>query len=369
MTSAIALDYLGCAVTVSGRADDLAWLREFLTPPFALSKAAARHRIAYTTDAARYAALRSRTSAAPERKIACFAFDQRDVEYPAWLGENGETVVFDDEFRSFYIVKGASGPIEVVAHRDDHWPRVALMRVVREIATAHAEANGALGVHGAAVAIGDGAAVFAGPKRSGKTSLLFHTLLHPRAKLVANDRLMVHRNGVDWKTTGMPTVISVRKGTRALFPEAFAAAVDDPTLASLSLRERQSYTGVGAGREDGALVLNPGQLCALAGVERTGAAAFKALVLPHVVPEHSGMSLTRLAPAAAVTRLPVTLFKPASRFFYTQGREPAFPAQTGLDDTFAAIAAAVPCFECILGENAYTGQSRSELLSRLLGSS
>lgn len=361
----ITLDYLGCVIAVEGGIEDIEWLREFLVPPFALSRRTAAHRVRYTADAERYKALLARGTDDRARTVPCFTFDQRDLEYPLWQAGPDETVIFDPEFRSFYVV-GADA-IEIVAHRDNCWPRVGLMRIVREIATAHAEANGALAIHGAAVALGDRAAVLAGPKRSGKTSLLFHTLLHPGAALVANDRLMLHRAGTAWQATGMPTVISVRKGTRALFPEAFQAAIADTTPASLSRRERASFTAQGAGRDDGALVLNPDQLCALAGVERTGTAELKAFVLPRVVAEGHGIALTPLAPKEAAARLPDTLFKPASRFFYTLGREAAFPVQPSLEGSLEAIAAAIPCFDCILGAEAYRAQTRSETLSRLLG--
>ena len=363
----IVLDYLGCTIAVSGGGEDLAWLQEFLSPPFAPVDRRAAHRVVYTTDPARYMAVFMRGPDREGGKVPCFAFDQREVEYPIWQSERGETAVFDAEFRTFYVADSASGTIEVVAHRDDRWPRVGLMRVVREVATAHAEANGALAVHGAAVALDGHAAVLAGPKRSGKTSLLFHTLLHRGAALVANDRLMLHREGAEWRATGMPTVISVRKGTRTLFPDAFKAAVEDTTPASLSRHERAAHSANGAGREDGALVLNPDQLCALAGVDRTGTVALSAMVLPRVDPAQRGITVTRLSPADAVARLPAALFKPASRFFYTFGRETGFPA-TDSGGMIESIARSVPCFECVLGDNAYSATTRAEVLSQLLGS-
>jgi hypothetical protein len=367
MTGMITLEYLGCAIAVSGGAEDLAWLREFLSPPFTVTERDASHRVSFTTDPKRYAAVFMRGPARDGGKIPCFAFDQREVEYPRWQGADGEAVVFDAEFRTFYVVNDASATIEVVAPDDNHWPRVGLMRVVREIAVAHAEANGALSVHGAAVALGGHAAVLAGPKRSGKTSLLFHTLLHDGAALVANDRLMLHRQGAAWQATGMPTVISVRKGTRALFPDAFEAAVEDTTPASLSRRERATYAEKRAGREDGSLVLNPDQLCDLSGVERIGSTALGAIVLPRVDPAQQGLTVIRLSAADAVAGLPGALFRPASRFFYTLGRETGFPAIDGRG-VIDAVSGVVPCFACVLGENAYSAATRAEILSQLLGS-
>ncbi|HEX2113118.1 MAG TPA: hypothetical protein VHM01_01825 [Alphaproteobacteria bacterium] len=328
----------------------------------------AQFRVAYTTEPARYVAVFVRGPDPEGRRLACFAFDQREVDYPRWRGEGDEIVLFDAEFRSFYVIGGASADVEIVAHRDDQWPRVALMRVVREIAAAHVESHGALPIHGAAVRLGASAAILAGPKRSGKTSLLFHALLHSGTALVANDRVMLHRDVGAWRATGMPTVISIRKGTRLLFPDAFASQRDDPTLASLSADERARYTGGSKGRDDGALVLNPMQLGALAGVERAGTTELRAIVLPRVDPERIGLSLAKLTPDEAAERLPGALFRPASRLFYTRGREPASPGHAAAAETIAHLVRSVACFECILGADAYTSASRTAFSHQLFGS-
>jgi hypothetical protein len=215
------------------------------------------------------------------------------------------------------------------------------------------------------VRLGDKAAILAGPKRSGKTSLLFHALLQPGATLVANDRVVLHRDGETWQATGMATVVSVRKGTRALFADVFASQRDDPTLASLSAEERARHVGKGKGRDDGAMVLNPMQLCELAGTGRAPTTALAAIVLPLVDPKRRGLTLTRLASDDAAKRLPGALFRPASRLFYTRGQDSALAGHGHVEDVLARIASSVACFECILGADAYTSASRADFLNEI----
>jgi hypothetical protein len=267
------------------------------------------------------------------------------------------------------VIGCPNADVEVVVHHDDNWPRVALMRVVREIATAHAELNGALPVHGAAMRFGRSAAILAGPKRSGKTSLLLHALLQPAAALVANDRVLLDRDGDTWKATGMPTVVNVRKGTRLLFPDAFASLRDDPALASLTGAERDRHASKGKGRDDGALVLNPMQLAGATGAERAGTTPLMAIVLPRVDRERRGLALARLAPEDAAARLPTALFRPASRLFYTRGQETRLRGHDSIDQALTHLATSVACFECVLGEDAYSAASRVEFFQQLFGSS
>ena len=366
--SSLALDYLGCTVAVTAAPAHLAWLQEFLSPPFAAAPlGAATHRVRYTTDPDRYKTVLARGPAPGAKKLPCFAFDQRDVTYPVWRGAGTETVLFDAEFRSFYVIGGETADVEVVAHQDDHWPRVGLMRVVREIVMAHAEDSGALAMHGAAVGFGGGAAILVGPKRSGKTSLMFHALLQAGTTLIANDRVMLQ--GPEWRVTGMPTVINVRRGTRTLFASAFAPMGDDPTLASLSAAERTRRIAKAAERPDGALVLNPMQLCEATGTERVGTTALKAIVFPRVDTDRSGLFLQRLDPGAARAQLPAALFQPASRLCISRGHDTTLPAVADVAGVLAAAADSVPCFECVLGEDAYDDGSRARFLSQLLGPS
>jgi hypothetical protein len=365
----LTLDYLGCTVAVSAEEAHLAWLREFLSPPFAVgATSAAKFRVAYTTEPARYVAVFVRGPDAATKKLSAFAFDQRKIEYPRWRGERGEIVLFDAEFRCFYVIGGPNADVEVVAHRDDNWPRVAMMRVVREIVSAHAEAQGSLPVHGAAVRFGANAAILAGPKRSGKTSLLFHALRNPDAELIANDRVFLTGASDAWHVTGMPTVINVRKGTRVLFPNTFASLRDDPTLASLSAAERDAYARPLNGRDDGALVLNPMQLATATGAERADTTSLKAIVLPRVDPDHRGLSLTRLAPEEVVPRLPSALFPSASRLFYSRGEDASLRSHNGVDAPLARLAASVACFECVLGDGAYSDATRAGFFQQLFGS-
>jgi hypothetical protein len=109
------------------------------------------------------------------------------------------------------------------------------------------------------------------------------------------------------------------------------------------------------------------QLCEITGAERAATTALKAIVLPRVDPDRQGLALQRLDPNVAAARLPSALFQPASRLCLSRGRDAALPAIADTDGVLTAVAKSVPCFECVLGENAYSSESRAHFLSQLLG--
>lgn len=359
--TAITLSYLGTAIRIEAAPSELEWLEEFLCPPFGRSEARPTRRIVYTTDPERQSAVFMRGPDPRGQRLACFVFDRRGIDYALWKGDGKETVIFDSEYTTFYVLGGSHADVEIVAHRDDRWPRVGLMRVVREIAMAHAEANGAIPIHGAAVKLNGRAAILAGPKKSGKTSLLLHLLRQPGAGLIANDRVVVQASGNAWQATGMPTVVNVRKGTRELFPQIFADAPEDPTLASLTRPERDAHPTMRVHRDDGGLVLNPLQLAELTGTGRIGNAPLGAFIFPRVVPEQDEIVPQRLDPAKALARLKESLFPPAVPLL--AGLNAASSDPTALP----RLVEAVPCFDCALGRNAYAEGTGARMFADLLG--
>src|SRR5262245_30942398 len=109
--STLTLDYLGCTAAVTAEPAHLAWLQEFLSPSFTVLTRSTQHEVRYTTDPDRYKAVLARGPAPGSKKLPCFAFDQREVAYPVWRGDGAEMVLFDAEFRSFYVIGGKSADV------------------------------------------------------------------------------------------------------------------------------------------------------------------------------------------------------------------------------------------------------------------
>lgn len=201
----------------------------------------------------------------------CFALDQHVLEHPASRSE-GALVVRDTQYGARYFL----GPDSVTVSRDDPAPRsrAAVMRVVRELATARALADGSrLQLHAAALEHEGKLIVLAGPKRSGKTTLALRLAACGRLAIVGNDRLLLTPSPAHpgaWAVRGIPTVVSVRPGTRAqlgMFDDIPAA----PSPAHLTVAELDAQARQHAPYEPGARVkVSLAQFARAAGVPLAG---------------------------------------------------------------------------------------------------
>ena len=105
------------------------------------------------------------------------------------------------------------------------------MRVVRELLVAGAKAaDRLLDLHAAAFATSVGAVLLVGPKQAGKTTLLTHFLRCQQVSLIANDRVLVDVEPVPPIAFGVPTLVSVRKGTLELFPDLRRTPNERPAI-------------------------------------------------------------------------------------------------------------------------------------------
>src|SRR5262249_29373137 len=72
------------------------------------------------------------------------------------------------------------------------------------------------GLHAAAFAAGGGVVALAGPKQSGKTTLLARVATAGGCAIVANDSVLVLSDGDGFSVRGIPTLVRVREETAAL---------------------------------------------------------------------------------------------------------------------------------------------------------
>jgi hypothetical protein len=343
---------------LSQDAASLAWLAEFLAPAFGRTPTRRpHHRVFFDVAPARYAALQRRLRSAPTREIEGFGFDGHFSRHASFGDEEGRTWAYDPA-GAFIGVDEAAREILVVARRDAPRARLALMRVVRELAVSAQLRAGLLPVHGAAFAARGGAVLICGPKRAGKSSLLVHALTCGGAFL-SNDRVFVDASARP-RATPMPTIVMLREGTLSLFPSLrrdFERARYDrsrtlaecaPGVARRTPRARPGFDRPG---------ISPAQLCDLLGAPMRAAAPVRALLFPRIDPRARGLALHRLAPARARSRLARPLMKPShpmrlAALFSPARRRESVPA-TAERDACHQLASRVPAFECRLGPQAY----------------
>lgn len=340
----------------------LAWLEEFLAPWFAARAGPARAGlpcVALDVDAGALSAL---LAAAVPAGRAADVYTRDDPRAPWPLVRAGGAGEWAVDPRGCVAIEAPSGGrvLRVLAAAERPHGRIAALRVLRELASAHALARGALPVHGAALADDAGVTIFAGPKAAGKSSLLLHALAQGGARYVANDRVFVAVAAHGATARGMPTIVSLRAGTLALSPR-LRDEVDSKawhcasTIAEARAHRRSGEPAEGAG-ERWPPGLSPSQLCALLGVEPRAGGALARVVFPEIAPGGGRFALRRLAPEAAAARLLAGGLVAGGRAAgFLTGAAPA--ARDALAAAARALAAGVPCFACTLGPGAYAPPS------------
>jgi hypothetical protein len=336
-TSTLTLAHAGFRVRVDGEdAAMLRWLREFLAPWFEPAPGPADYRIAVRIDPA----AGEPEPAAVTGSVHPFLFDSPVAPCPA-RDQGEQRTIYDRPLGVHYVVRPRGRCAEIVAPSPGGGLRVALMRVVRELATIHAAGRGALLLHAAAWGAGGPAIVLAGPKGGGKTTLLLHLLEHAGGRFVANDRCLVQVDGPRATVTGIPTIVSIRPATLALLP-ALAGRLDasgyQHTLTIAECRASRL-----AGRPD----LSPAQLCDLAGVEPVVGGPLGALVFLDADGPARPFELRALSAEGAASRIEAA---------FLGGRTPRRTAPVWLGHAagdgestaapVARLAAGVPCFGC-----------------------
>lgn len=365
--------YRGLAISVeASESAALAWLEEFLLPAFSVADgiAPACH-VALIDDERAYQDAERRTASAESEPVACFALDSGPICLPAWRWSADERIIFDGDSQVFYLVNRDGSRIRVLADRPRPSRRIALMRVVRELATSHVWRGESLIIHGAAVAVDGRGLLIAGPKGAGKTSTLLHLLLHqPGTWFVSNDRVVV-----DFEPSavllGMPTVASIREHTLGLFPgleDRLRERNYDARLALSELTPRLAGSVRGA---EGRVGLSPAQLCAAVGTPMLGGAPAGALLLPRVSQDEEGIQVmplsARMAADAVRTHLVGGAVPAVSQVFGVSRPCHGGVDAAKLDRLSVALAEQLRCFECRLGRNAFRPEGAARLVDRVIG--
>lgn len=264
-----------------------------------------------------------------ESRVA-FALDSGPLRLPVTLSD-GVSRAWDAAAGALLEVSDGGRATRIRYVRGRPEARLLLLRVVREYAHNQALADGALIVHAAAVVEEGRAFAIAGPKAAGKTTLALRRM-EAGSRYLSNDRIRIDPDGV---AAGIPTVVTVRPGTQALFPER-----------ARRLRAGGDYRleeGQGAPREDEAgLRVSPAQLCAAFDQAPAPPAALGSMLFL----DPDGGTPRALDPAAAAVALEGCLVGQAagvhaSELFRSDAWRGVTPA--GLRERCLALAARVAC--------------------------
>jgi hypothetical protein len=230
----------------------------------------------------------------PFGALPCFALDQGVIEHLAC--RSGDTVVVTDEK---YGARYRIDPDSITVMRDDPTPRsrAAVMRVVRELATAQALGDGSrLQLHAAALEHDGRIIVLAGPKEAGKTTLTVRLASVGKLAVAGNDRILLTPSR-GWSVRSIPTVVSVRPGTQAQMVGMFDDVPAVPSPAHLTMRELDALSDRQPPREPGVrLKLSPAQFVRAAGVSLSGEGRLGQVLLISVEPTLDGYEIERCTP-------------------------------------------------------------------------
>lgn len=277
------LAYGPTRIRVSGRSPDLEWLAEFLAPQFQAGPWDTIHAdVGLRVDREDHRRL---VDAGPiGGTLGCFALDRGIVRLPCWTSDPAVTVVRDPTLDVFYRISSAGAHVSIVSPAPTPGARIALLRVVRELATDAALERGGLFLHASAFAMEGGGVLVVGPKGAGKTTLLAQALAGGAARYVSNDRVLVEFGDHGVRLRGMPTVVTVHGRTLKMFPVSRHRLLRGGYRAVWTVREAEaSGTRPHAG-SDGKYGVSPVQFRRSFGTDASAEVPPLAVLFPEVAP-------------------------------------------------------------------------------------
>jgi len=368
MTVQATFAYEGIRVGVNGLGGpDIQWLKEFLLPWFELAGPGADVLLEIRRDPDHYRRL-CELPHGPD--IDAFMLDTERIAFPGVQVPGEDVALHDAEHRLFYLVAG--NRVRLVACDPLETLRTCFMRVIRELATGTVQLAGHRFLHASSFAVGGRAAIVAGPRRAGKTSLLCYALSRSGAQFLSNDRLLLQATGSGLRVRGMPTIVSVRAGTLELFPEmrqtierggfsnrktmAECLGPIDPNTRSSQV-ERRGLTAI--------------QFCAALNSRPLATAGAAVLLFPRQTGQRGGLSLQRLSTAQTRAHLADCLFANLGpdrlSGAFTLAPTRLARASAPLDsELFELLAERLPAFECRMGLDSFSDDAGIGLLCEVL---
>jgi hypothetical protein len=346
----------GGTIGVEAAEEPLAWLHEFVTPHFAAHDGRAADRVVtLTIDPREHGRLASHGPHPQRITRPCFTLDSGIVSGHVWDVPGAGEVVLDEERDAFYRRRPEDpGRIEVVVARDGTDARVAIMRAVREYAMAYARRAGWMLLHAAAVSIESETFVIAGPKRTGKTTLLLHALRNERGTYLANDRVALAVEPSGLTVHGIPTIVVVRRDSASRFDGLTAQLTDARYHYRDRVATRHAEHRAATSTPAATWGLSPPQLCHLLDVESRASARVTAVLFPYVGTLQGGTTFAKLSVPQALNAWFGSLFRPCPPGgLFEIGESGVTSPEVSVDLLASRFAAQVPSVSCHLGTDAY----------------
>ena len=356
---AIELGYRGLRLRVRATAaPPLWWLREF-TLPWLDDAADCRSAVDITLviDATRYQRLIDSTAGDPApREIDCFTLDGEFERHALWLDDGRSRTIHHARGQCVITIAPPERRVTILARADDARLRMALLRIVRELATLASLSRGDLFFHAAAAEYAGGALLFAGAKRSGKTSMLINALRHAGVRCLSNDRVMVSHAELVPAARGMPTIVKVRPQSLEHLSGLAPPQWDRPHRHYLSLRECAQGSELLEPATRVPTSMSALQFGRWLGVEMVPQAPLIAAVFPVIDPDAHAFDVQPLDPQAAAMRLQAALFWRSPNGPTPQAFSGIGPIPTAAPDgvACAALAERLMCLECRIGPAAFS---------------
>ncbi len=313
-TGSATLAFLGLRVRAIAPAADLEWLGEFLEPAFVRqgggppSSTGAPVGVSLTRNAEEHARLSALEPVDAGVRVGLFSLDRGMIEAVERAGRRRVRVFHHVERDVFYRVARDGSEVDVVTRPGDAYARFAWMRAIRELAMVECRFAGAPVAHAAAFAVDGHAVVAAGPKRSGKTSLLLRCSGAAGVTVLSNDRVALVPAPGHVDAHGMPTLVSVRANTLTLLPPVGSRLVAGAYDHRASLREQD--LGLLPRRPAGEgcrIELTPAQLTHALSLRPVGSARAALLLFLDRTPGRASTQWVTLSHEEAAARLETVL--------------------------------------------------------------
>ena len=307
-------------------------------------------------------------------RAACFTLDDPGADLALVRAADGVEYALDEAFGTAVGARPSGGGrrhVRVLAEYERPAARLVAMRVLRELASAHALAAGGVLLHASAVEGAGGVTIFAGARLAGKSTLLLSALAGGETRFVANDRVFLEIGAGRPAARGVPTIVSLREGSLScmraldvLGRELLSGAWHYASSVAEARRNRalgRPAAGSGHRRPPG---ISPAQLCTLLAAEPSCGGGIARVVLPEVRSAGQRFALHRLSPEEAASRLLRTgLVADGRPATFVSGIAP--PARDASIAGVEALVKRVPCFACALGPGAYEAPSAWEAIRQL----
>lgn len=246
-------------------------------------------------------------------------------------------IIYDSELQVFYQIapesptifhpapvahlappENSNSKVIVVANQNQSSARIAILRVLREIATQRMLASGWLPLHAAAVTFAERSILILGERGAGKSTLMLQLLSEHKCEFLANDRVWIDASSPNGpQVYSIPCVINIRASSLALLTPDSATTSQafrfrDSICRNWRARETLDETlakprSLLGGNESADLSLSPRQFLHLMQRDQVSNAQASMFLFPSIRDE-PGFATQRLTPEQCQTKLRENLF-------------------------------------------------------------